>query len=153
MTERETEVLALVAKFPTMPQQEMAEKLGISRSALAGHIMNLTRQGYIQGKGYIVAPSRYVAVIGGANMDICGRAKIPLSGSDSTPSDIFSGFGGVGRNIAENLARLGTKCHLVTAVGRDMWGEKILEHCRELAIDTGASLVVNGATTLVLFPY
>ncbi|WP_434362202.1 PfkB family carbohydrate kinase [Parasalinivibrio latis] len=147
MTEREAEVLALVARYPTMSQQEMAKRLGISRSSLAGHIMNLTRQGRIQGKGYIVAPKRYVVVVGGANMDICGRARIPLSGADSTPSDIFSGFGGVGRNIAENLARLGTDCRLITAVGNDMWGDKILEHCRDLAINTEFSITVKEAST------
>ena len=34
--------------------------------------------------------------------------------------------GGVGRNVAENLARLGTRTFLVAAVGRDAAGEGLL---------------------------
>ena len=34
--------------------------------------------------------------------------------------------GGVGRNIAENLARLGTRTHLVAAIGADALGDQVL---------------------------
>ena len=34
--------------------------------------------------------------------------------------------GGVGRNIAENLARLGTRTHLVAAIGADGLGDQVL---------------------------
>ncbi|MGI2176564.1 winged helix-turn-helix transcriptional regulator [Shewanella ulleungensis] len=55
MTERELEILALLKQDPLMPQQDMADKLSMSRSAVAGHIMNLTNKGIIRGKGYILA--------------------------------------------------------------------------------------------------
>lgn len=123
MTEREAEVLALVARYPTMSQQEMAKRLGISRSSLAGHIMNLTRQGRIQGRGILLLQND-MSLLLVAPTWISVEEPDPSFRADSTPSDIFSGFGGVGRNIAENLARLGTDCRLITAVGNDMWGTR-----------------------------
>ena len=49
--------------------------------------------------------SRFV-VIGGANVDIMGIADQALRPQDSNPGTIRTTLGGVGRNIAENLARL-----------------------------------------------
>ncbi|MGS0729808.1 winged helix-turn-helix transcriptional regulator, partial [Shewanella sp. 0m-11] len=85
MTERELEILALLKQDPLIPQQNIADQLGISRSAVAGHIMNLTHKGVIKGKGYILAESRYAIVIGGANMDILGRPLHTLQVGDSNP--------------------------------------------------------------------
>lgn len=45
--------------------------------------------------------------------------------------------GGVGRNIAENLARLGVQVKLFTAVGRDMYGDKIIDEAGCAGIDAG----------------
>jgi pseudouridine kinase len=42
--------------------------------------------------------------------------------------------GGVGRNIAENLARLGTPTHLVAPVGRDAFGEELLARTRAAGV-------------------
>jgi len=53
------------------------------RNLLPGHIMQLTRQGYILGKGYLLAEKNTYVVIGGANVDINGptvAAGIPLIG-------------------------------------------------------------------------
>ena len=48
--------------------------------------------------------SRFV-VIGGANVDNMGIADHPLRPQDSNPGTIRTMLGGVGRNLAENLAR------------------------------------------------
>ena len=45
MTEREQEILALLRQDPMIAQQELADRLGISRSALASHISSLMLQG------------------------------------------------------------------------------------------------------------
>ena len=42
MTRREQQVLALILEDPMISQQAIADKLGVSRSAVAGHIMKLT---------------------------------------------------------------------------------------------------------------
>lgn len=50
MTEREQQILDLIKQDPLIPQNTLAEMLDLSRSAVAGHIMNLTKKGFIQGK-------------------------------------------------------------------------------------------------------
>ncbi|MBY5923167.1 PfkB family carbohydrate kinase [Ferrimonas balearica] len=147
MTEREQQILDLIRQDPLIPQQELADKLGISRSAIAGHIMHLTQKGHIQGKGYILAPERYALVIGGANMDLCGVADRPLVDGDSTPGSLTASAGGVGRNIADNLARLGSRVEFISALGEDRWAEQLLESCRLAGVGTDHCLKIPGATT------
>jgi pseudouridine kinase len=85
MTEREQEILQWLRQNPLIPQQELADQLGISRSAVAGHIMKLMQKGQILGKGYILADSPYVVALGGANMDIRGSTVASLRQGDSNP--------------------------------------------------------------------
>ncbi len=60
-----------------------------------------------------------ISVIGGANMDIIARAKDTLKQGDSTRGVINESPGGVGRNIADNLARIGLDVHFMTVLGND----------------------------------
>lgn len=145
MTEREQQILAILRKEPMIAQQLLADKLGLSRSAVAGHIMNLTRKGMIQGKGYILSPEQYAVVIGGANMDLCGRSARELVRNDSNPGQLTSSAGGVGRNIADNLSRLGSTVQFISALGDDMWGEQLKSACYEAGVGMDHSLTVTGA--------
>ncbi|WP_073605009.1 PfkB family carbohydrate kinase [Vibrio aerogenes] len=147
MTERERQILDLIRQDPMIAQSTLAEKLGLSRSAVAGHIMNLTRKGYIQGKGYVIAPEQYAAVIGGANMDLCGRSAAALVMGDSNPGELISGPGGVARNIADNLGRLGSSVQFIGAVGNDLWGEQLLSACRQAGVGVDHCLVIPGRTS------
>ncbi len=54
MTQREREILNWIAENPMISQQELANKAGITRSSVAVHISNLTRKGYLAGKGYVL---------------------------------------------------------------------------------------------------
>ncbi len=63
------------------------------------------------------------------------------------PGEIRWGWGGVARNMAENLARLGTEVQLITAVGDDWWGRALLRRLGELGIGTEGCLVVEGQPT------
>jgi pseudouridine kinase len=75
-------------------------------------------------------------VIGGANLDIAGGCTARLIPGDSNPGIVRSSAGGVGRNIAENLARLGLDCSMITAVGEDVGQTLIKESCKENNINT-----------------
>ncbi len=77
----------------------------------------------------------FVTVVGGANIDIHGRSAEPLRANDSNPGTVHVSAGGVARNVAENLARLGVDCRLITAVGDDHHGRTLLQMCREAGID------------------
>lgn len=88
-----------------------------------------------------------VCVIGGANVDIHGASYQPLRLRDSNPGSVHVSPGGVARNVAENLARLGVDCRLITAVGRDPHGEMLLAHGREAGIDMRYVQELESAST------
>ena len=135
MSTREQQVLALIREDPMLAQQAIATRLGISRSAVAGHVMNLTNKGLIKGRGYVVSDTPFVAVIGGANIDIHGRSNKNLRRRDSNPGTVHTSAGGVARNVAENLVRLGVDCRLISAVGTDRHGQMLMRLSREAGID------------------
>lgn len=87
----------------------------------------------------------HVLVIGGAGLDAKGRPHTPLTRASSTPGSVRFSFGGVARNIAENLARLEVPTVLLTALGDDAPGRLILEHNRSAGIDMSHVLIIPGA--------
>ena len=89
----------------------------------------------------------YAAVIGGINLDICGTAETMMLPGDSNPGAVSEALGGVGRNIAENLVRLGCPVRMLTLLGQDSAGEKALAHCRSLSIDLSLSELLPDART------
>lgn len=137
LTERESQILALLRADPMLPQAVIAHRLGLSRSAVAGHIMRLHDKGAIRGRGYVFGEQQFVAVIGGSNVDIHGMPSSGLKLHDSNPGSVSIYAGGVARNIAENLARLGVDCRLLSAVGTDANGEFLLRRSRAAGIDVG----------------
>jgi pseudouridine kinase len=147
MTNREEELLELIRKNPAISQNELAAALGITRSSVAVHITNLIKKGYILGKGYIVKEEDYICVLGGANMDIVGRPDKNLILRDSNPGRVKAALGGVGRNIAENLIHLGVPVKLISAVGEDIYGKKIMEHASRIGLDMKNSLVAGQIPT------
>lgn len=147
MTQRERQILRWIEENPMISQQELAEKANITRSSVAVHISNLMKKGYIAGKGYILPSATYVVVIGGANVDIGGISSRKLIPADSNPGRVRLSLGGVGRNIAHNLALLGVDVRMVTVLGDDFYAQKIAASCGELGIDLSRSLKVPGAAT------
>lgn len=147
MTQREQQILQMIEADPMIPQQELADALGITRSSVAVHISNLTKKGYIAGKGYVLRTGCYAAVVGGVNVDIGGRAFCPLVDADSNPGTISTSLGGVGRNIAHNLALLGSNVRLLTAYGDDLHGQRITASCAELGIDASNALRLREVPT------
>jgi pseudouridine kinase len=71
----------------------------------------------------------------------------PLVLESSNSSAIRTSFGGVARNIAENLARLGVPVTLLTAVGDDYAGEDILSGANDVGIDVSRALIIESETT------
>ncbi len=136
MTDREFEILEILKKDPLISQNELADLLCITRSSVSVHISNLIKKGYIMGKGYVLSDdSSEVVVIGGANIDITGVSYNSLIKEDSNPGSISIASGGVARNIAENLVRLGVKVKLISALGDDLYGERILNESLAIGID------------------
>ncbi len=135
MTEREKEIVLHIRENPFISQQALADILGIERSSVAVHISNLIKKGVIKGKGYIIEDDSYVVVIGGSNMDILGTPHKHLRIEDSNPGTITHSLGGVGRNIAENLAHLKIPVKLLSVVGQDIYGQQIYDQTRQSGVD------------------
>ncbi len=76
----------------------------------------------------------YVVGVGGANIDIAGKSFNAINLADSNPGTLSFSFGGVTRNIIENLARLSVKTVLISAVGTDEFSKQIRENCESLGI-------------------
>jgi pseudouridine kinase len=88
-----------------------------------------------------------VLVIGAAGLDLVGRAELPLHLGSSNPGEIRVSDGGVARNVAENLARLGMEVTLLTAVGADDQGQLLLEQAAEAGVDVSQAITIDGGRT------
>jgi len=134
LTEREREIVELLRREPLIGPAEIAERVGSSRAAVNVHLSNLGRKGVILGRGYILSARPPVVVVGGANVDIKARSSADAIAQTSNPGHTSTTPGGVGRNVAENLARLGTPTHLIAALGRDTHGERLLADTRKAGV-------------------
>ncbi|HEY1013286.1 MAG TPA: carbohydrate kinase family protein [Herpetosiphonaceae bacterium] len=84
-----------------------------------------------------------VVVIGAACLDIKGRLLAPLIEGTSNAGRLTISVGGVGRNIAENLARLGAHTTLISAVGADGFAQSIIGQTEEAGVHTECVLIVE----------
>ena len=149
MTKREAEILEKIRQNPMISQKDLAEELGIVRSSVGVHLSNLTKKGYIKGKGYIINEAPYICVIGGANIDITGFSRHRIKLRDSNLGTMQMSMGGVGRDIAETLVRLGVTTKLICPIGDDMYGKQIQDSCAELSIDIRDSLFLKNQASSV----
>lgn len=83
----------------------------------------------------------YIVVIGAAGIDSKGRAGAPLTLNSSTPGTVRVSVGGVARNVADNLTRLGVEAVLLSAIGSDGSGRRILNNAAEVGINTDFLLI------------
>lgn len=90
---------------------------------------------------------RPVIAIGSCGLDIIGRATTAIHAGTSNPAVLRMSPGGVARNVAENLARLGTDVHLISAVGDDPEGRLILSLAEEAGIGVEHVLRIPQART------
>jgi pseudouridine kinase len=85
-----------------------------------------------------------VACIGAAHIDRKATASGPVVPGSSNPVTMRVGAGGVARNVAENLARLGLSVTMVSRVGDDREGKAVLDGLMEAGV--GTSLCTQSAT-------
>ncbi|MBN1372032.1 MAG: carbohydrate kinase family protein [Anaerolineaceae bacterium] len=90
---------------------------------------------------------RPVLVVGAAGMDTVGMLDEAPHLRASNSARVRLSFGGVARNIAENLACLGQPVQLLTAVGADRSGRQLLYHTGDCGVDVSACITVDDAAT------
>jgi pseudouridine kinase len=89
--------------------------------------------------------SKHFGVVGASCTDIFAASSLPLIAHDSNPGTVRFGHGGVGRNIAENLARLEQNVQLFAAFGSDPFSLQMLDYTRNAGVDTGGCLIASAA--------
>ncbi|MDX9692226.1 MAG: PfkB family carbohydrate kinase [Acholeplasmataceae bacterium] len=131
LNENEKKVLAILKEDPYVSQQFIADQLQLSRPAIANLISGLQDKGYILGKPYMLKTEAYITCIGGANLDYTFRLEDPFTLGTSNPVQSSISYGGVIRNVADNLSRLNHKVSLMTVLGDDLSGEDLLSYSRK----------------------
>jgi len=88
-----------------------------------------------------------ITCIGGANIDRKAVAKEAIRHYSSNPVTMNESFGGVARNVAGNLSGLGNKVSLLSVVGNDKGGLRLLDDAKEKNIDISLVEVVSAGRT------
>jgi len=91
--------------------------------------------------------NKYVVVAGGINVDIKGKAFDKIDIGSSSPGAIEVSPGGVGRNIAHNLALLNIPVMLLSAIGTDAQGSKVLKDTESFGVCIDHVLRADGSLT------
>ena len=90
-----------------------------------------------------------VLIIGAQNIDIFVKSKEPYILHDSNISKVHVAYGGVARNIAENIKRLGNECSFLTVFGDDQFSNSAKTSLLDLKIDISQSLYLKNASNSV----
>ena len=72
-------------------------------------------------------------------MDMSATLFDSFIASDSNPGKVDIGYGGVGRNIAHNLALLSNRVQLLTVFGGDLFGKLLKDYCKQQGVDVHLS--------------
>jgi pseudouridine kinase len=81
-----------------------------------------------------------VLVIGAAGLDVIAHLSGGFKPGTSNPAKVRTSYGGVARNVAENLARLGQDVVLLTVTGVDQNGAQILAYTEKTGVDISNSI-------------
>ncbi len=88
-----------------------------------------------------------IVVVGATCLDVKSTPLAPMQPGTSNPAHIRLSPGGAGRNIAENLARLGVQVALVSAVGNDVVGRGLLKVTAEAGVDVSRVITSDEQNT------
>lgn len=131
---KEEQIIDILSLNPFISQKELAQQVGLSRPAVANYIARLTKQGIIKGRAYILQRD-FVLCVGAANIDQEARTLESLQYHTSNPVEIAESYGGVARNFASSLKKMGMDTSLLSAIGDDASGERLLQHSKGEGID------------------
>lgn len=146
LTDIEKKIIDILEKDPYINQKDIATDLNLSRPAIANLISGLQKKGYILGKPYVLRKFDYVTCIGGANIDHRFHLKQKMVPGTSNPVVSETSLGGVIRNVAENLSRLDERVSLMSLVGGDYDGQKLIEETKDI-MEVFATDILREETT------
>ncbi|MGF7185749.1 pseudouridine kinase [Desulfitispora alkaliphila] len=143
LTNREQEILEIIKKNPMISQDQLASKLGITRSAAAVHISNLIKKKSIKGRGYVVSHDDGMIIIGRVFCSITKEANKSL---EIVPD-------GWGYFLATKLGAKIRNVSLISAVGADYCGEIICHKLIQNNVDISYVSVSKDMSTATQLKY
>lgn len=90
-----------------------------------------------------------ITVIGGSNIDYIGKSFNNIILKDSNPGTLKSYFGGVGRNIVENLALMKQNVNFLTCIGTDESGIALKNYMESINVNLICPKVVGSSCSYV----
>ncbi|NXW93132.1 YOW5 protein, partial [Alopecoenas beccarii] len=120
-------------------------RVGSCIAVALSRLQKARRKGNLPRRENTIAPQP--VVIGGINVDFIAKALNPviLGGGQTNAGRVRRTFGGVGRNLADCLSRLGLIPLFLSAVGKDEHTESLLNYCRHM--DMSTILQLEGKST------
>lgn len=147
LTDAERGVLEAIRNHPFTTQKELAEKLDIARTTVATYVDRLQSKGYLLGRAYVLAEHPSICCFGGTTLDRTLVLHQAALLETSNPATGYQNRGGVARNVAENVARLGVNSKLISVVGGDEAGTTVMEDTRQQGVDTSAVATLQDSAT------
>ncbi|MCM3765000.1 carbohydrate kinase family protein [Neobacillus niacini] len=146
MNNLEAMVLEMVKSNQFISEQQISEKTGLSQAETGIIISSLIQSGKIIGRAFVLPEEKKVLCIGGANIDRKIQVLDQLKFGTSNPSVSTKSKGGVARNVAENLGRLGITTSLLAYIGEDTEGEWLLQETKDY-VNMNPTKIINGKST------
>ena len=134
LTLREKEIVDILKKEPLISQEELAGRLNITRSSIAVHISNLMKKGVILGRAYIFNERVSGVVLGQSGLELMVQ---DLGGEGGwRPARVDTRLSGFAYQVSCCLARFGMDVKVLTVVGVDEEGDRVIHSLQEQHVDT-----------------
>ena len=131
LSKNERAIIDLIEEDPFLSQQAISDKLNINRSTVATLISNLVQKKVLLGKAYVINHPSKIICLGAMNFDRKLTINEGAIAGTSNPGHAINSIGGVGRNISENLGRLGQDVSMISLAGKDTEFDVIKKHSEE----------------------
>ncbi|GAA4651076.1 MULTISPECIES: PfkB family carbohydrate kinase [Kistimonas] len=143
MKSNEQRVLDLIQQNPAISQKELAEKLELSRSAVAGYISQLTRKGQILGRAYVLPVQKRITGIGALTLNRTLSIFGAMDNEHTANARTSYTADGMARLVVEHLVNLGNQTSLIAWVGDDYKGDWLLEDARKIGIQADQCIILK----------
>ena len=147
LSKTENAILEAILNDPFINQAKIATDLNLARSTIAVQISQLIDKGLLAGRGYILPKSQKVVCIGGIAFNRKYSLSTPPVLGTSNPAISTKSYGGVIRNITENMARMDVDVCLISIIGNDESGKELRSQIRNLGVDTSQISISNDKPT------